>query len=174
MSRFNNKQLITGIQNGNEDVFVYLAEKYFPLARRMLRMKGLKDSSTPEFFSTVLVKACMEIMHHKFSTSIEFEPFFFNCLQDNIQVEKNKRRKNQLKPDSVFSDQQTAVVAQCVSILDEGARTLVHAYYAERLSFESIAEKFNFSNAVIAQHEVNKAMNVLEGIVKLRLNISLN
>ena len=79
-----------------------------------------------------------------------------------------------IKPDSVMLEQQTAVASQCVSILDEQARNLLHACYAERKSFEDIATKFEFSNAVIAQHEVNKAMNMLEGIVKLRLNISLN
>ncbi len=174
MSRFNNKQLITGIQNGNEDVLVYIAEKYFPQARRVLRMKGFNDSSAPEFFSTVMVKVCMDILHHKFPSNIEFETFFFNCLQESIHDEKNKKRGNQLKPDPVFSDQQKSVVAQCVSILDEQSRNLVHAHYAERLSFEAIASKFEYSNSVIAQHEVNKAMNLLEGIVKLRLNILNN
>ncbi len=174
MSRYNNKQLITEIQNGNEEVLVYLAKKYFQTARRTLRVKGVKDSETPDVFSMVLIKTWLNILHHKFPSSIEFETFLFNSLQEYVYETKEKKRNNQLRSEAVFPDQQKAVVAQCVSILDEGGRNLVHAYYAEQLSFEKIAERFNYSNAVIAQHEVYKAMNQLEGIVKLRLNITLN
>ncbi len=173
MSKYHNKELITEIQNGNEDVLVYLAGKYFQQAGRVMRMKGIKDSSTPGIFSTVLVKVWLDILQHKFPPSIEFETFFFNSLQDFIRESKGKKR-NQLKSADVFFDQQKEVVGQCVSILDEHARNLVQAHYAEHLSFEKIAVRFNYSNAVIAQHEVNKAMSQLEGIVKLRLNIALN
>ncbi len=174
MSRYNNKQLITEIQNGNEESLVYLADKYFQSARRVMRLKGIKDTDTPDIFSTVLVKVWLSILHHKLPSSIEFETFFFNSLEEYIVETKERRRNNQLKSAIVFSDQQKSVVAQCVSILDENAKDLVYARYGDHLSFEKIAERFNYSNAVIAQHEVGKAMNQLEGIVKLRLNISLN
>jgi len=174
MSRYTNKQLITEIQNGNEEVLVYLASKYFRASSRMLRLKGVKDSSTPGIFSTVLVKAWMDILHHKFPPSIEFETFFFNTLTEYIRELKVKKHTKRLHASDAFSVQQRDVVAQCVSILDENARNLVYACFADHLSYEGIAARFNYSNAVIAQHEVNKAMNQLEGIVKLRLNISNN
>ena len=174
MSRYSNKELITEIRNGNEDVLVYLAGKYFRHAGRIMRMKGIKDSSTPGIFSTVLVKVWLDVQHHTFPPSIEFETFFLNSLQDYITDLKEKKRDNQLKSTDLFSTQQKEVVAQCVSILDENAKNLVQAHYAEQLSFEKIAVRFNYSNAVIAQHEVNRAMSQLEGIVKLRLNISMN
>ena len=137
-------------------------------------MKGMKDSQTPDIFSRVLIKVWLDILHHKFSSSIELETFFFNSLQDKVNEIKEKKSFNQPGTQEVFSEQQRSVVAQCVSILDETDRNLVHAYYAEQLSYEKIAGRFNYSNAVIAQHEVYKAMNQLEGIVKLRLHISLN
>ena len=174
MSRFNNKQLIAGIQNGNNEVIVYLAEKYFPYTRKMLRTKGVRDSMTPEFFSSVLVKVCLDIVQNKFPSSIEFETFFFNCMKDSILEWKSRQGDDTLGEEVSLSDQQKLIVAQCVSILDEQSKKLVHAYYAERLSFETIATKFNFSNPVIAQYEVNKAINQLEGIVTLRLMSSLN
>ena len=152
---------------------MYLSSKYFQHAGRIMRMKGVKDSMTPGIFSTVLVKAWLNVKQHAFPSSIEFETFFFNSLQDYL-AELKESKRNQLKPTDLFSIQQKEVVAQCVSILDENARNLVQAHYAEQMSFEKIALQFNYSNAVIAQHEVNKAMSQLEGIVKLRLNISMN
>lgn len=174
MSRFNNKKLIAGIQNGNEEVIVYLAEKYFPYARKLLRTKGISDSSTPEFFSNVLVKVCFDIIHHQFPPSIELETFFFNSLNDSVEEAKKNKHGNKLKVEGDWMNSQKEVVAQCVSILDEQSKKLVQSYYAERMSFETIAVKFNYSNPVIAQHEVNKAIAQLEGIVKLRLNMSEN
>ena len=174
MSRYNNKQLVTEIQNGNEQVLVYLARKYFQAARRILRMKGMGDSETPDVFSNVLVKVWINILHHQFPSSIDFETFLFNSLQDHVFEIKEKKKNNQLKSETIFSEEQKSVVAQCVSILDENARNLVHSHYAEQLSFEKIAKRFNYGNAVVAQQEVYKAMNQLEGIVKLRLNIFLN
>ena len=170
MSRFNNKQLIAGIQNGKDEVIVYLAEKYFPYTRKLLRTKGVRDSRTPEFFSLVLVKVCLDIVQNKYPSSIEFETFFFNSLKDSILEWKSRRADDEVS----LSNQQKLIVAQCVSILDEHSIKLVHAYYAEQLSFETIAAKFNYSNPVIAQHEVNKAINQLEGIVTLRLKSSIN
>jgi len=116
----------------------------------------------------------MDVLHHQLPSSIELETFLFNSLQEYVNEAKEKKRDNQLKSVTLFSDEQKSVVAQCVSILDENARDLIHAHYAEQLSFEKIAERFSYSNAVIAQHEVYKAMQQLEGIVKVRLNISLN
>jgi len=55
MGRYSNKQLITEIQNGREEVLVYLAKKYFQTSRRILRTKGVRDSQTPDIFSRVLV-----------------------------------------------------------------------------------------------------------------------
>ncbi|MCX6291896.1 MAG: hypothetical protein NT126_09055 [Bacteroidetes bacterium] len=174
MSRYSNKQLITEIRNGNEDVLDFLATKYFSHARRVIRLKGIKDSTAPELFSIVLVKAWFDVLFHKLPANIDFEAFFYSSLEDYIRELKDRKKNNSLKSDSLFSNHQKEVVAQCVFILDEQAKKLVHAHYGEKLSFEKIASRFNYSNAVIAQHEVNKAMNQLEGIVKLRLNISAN
>ena len=174
MSRFNNKELIAGIQNGNEEIIVYLSEKYFPYARKLLRTKGISDSSTPEFFSNVLVKVCFDVIRHQLPTSIELETFFFNSLNDVVHEEKKNKHANRMKVEADWMHSQVEVVAQCVSILDEQSIKLVQAYYAERLSFETMAVRFNYSNPVIAQHEVNKAIAQLEGIVRLRLNMSEN
>jgi flagellar biosynthesis/type III secretory pathway chaperone len=174
MSRFNNRQIIDGIQNGNEEILVYLIERYFQQLRRYLRMKGVQDTLTPVFFSNALAISLMEIQQHAFPSGFEFEPFFLNHLKELIDQEKNIIKDNHLKRFDLISEEKKSVVAQCVAILDEQSKKLVQAYYAEGLSYEAIAVKFNYSNPVIAQHEVIKAMNQLEGIVMLRLYISLN
>ena len=174
MKHYNNKEIVTEIQKGNEEVLSYLSGKYFQQARRIMRIKGVKDADTPDFFSSTMVKVWIDISHQKFPVNIELETFLFNTLQEYIDEHIGKKSQNRLKTVDLFSENQKSVVAKCVSILDESAKNLLHARYAERLSFENIATRFNFSNPVIAQHEVDKAMNQLEGIVKLRINISVN
>ena len=91
-----------------------------------------------------------------------------NALNEEIKSLKEGRKRN-----DIYSAPEPALVAaKCVSILDEDVQRLLFARVAEKLSYERIKEKFQFSNAVIAQYEVNKALDQLEGIVKLRMNIS--
>jgi len=86
-------------------------------------------------------------------------------LDEYIKDHKN----NSLNPDSDIS-----IASQCVSILDDQLQKLLFARIVEKMSYENIADRFQYSNAVIAQHEVHKALHQLEGIVKLRMNISTN
>jgi len=74
----------------------------------------------------------------------------------------------------VYTDNQKEIVSDCVSIMDPDSRRLLAARYAEKLSYEQIAARYEYSNPVIAQFEVNKAMTQLEGIARARLNISSN
>jgi hypothetical protein len=55
--------------------------------------------------------------------------------------------------------------------MDDHSRELLFSRIADKMSYEHIMEKFKYSNAVIAQYELNKAYDQLEGIVKMRLNI---
>lgn len=166
--------ILSDIKNGKEEVLVYLTKKFFPSARKFLRLKGLNDAGTPIVFSHVLAKSVVSIQRRKNISHIDFEKYLFESLAE--EVKKIKEEKPDLKNEQlkVFSNERIKVVSDCVLILDEYARTILFARFSERLSYEKIAERFQFSNAVIAQHEVNKALNQLEGIVKLRLNISSN
>jgi len=122
-----------------------------------------------------LVKIYTQVQRQKLSPNIDFESFFFNALQEHIHELKEKKTKSGLmEVGSLYSSKQKNIVSDCVMIIDENARKIIQARVAEGMSFEKIAEKFNYSNPVIAQFEVNKALSQLEGIVKLRLNISLN
>ncbi len=46
---------------------------------------------------------------------------------------------------------------------------LLTARYAENLNFEQLASRFQFSNPVIAQTEVEKAGSLMERILSARL-----
>ena len=61
------------------------------------------------------------------------------------------------------------VAARCISILDERSKALLFARYAENLNFEQLASRFQFSNPVIAQTEVEKAGSLMERILSARL-----
>ncbi|HNP49288.1 MAG TPA: hypothetical protein PKK99_03550 [Bacteroidia bacterium] len=174
MASYSNEEIIQSILNGQEDVLFYLNKKYFESARRWLRRKGAADSQTPQLFSQVLIRVYREIQRSKISPNIPFEPYFFNALKEQLKEEKRFRKENRNIPGPVYSDQQRNIAAECFGIMDEDHRKLLAARFAEKLSYEQIAVRFDFSNPVIAQFEVNKALNQLEGITRARLNISAN
>ncbi|MBK6838575.1 MAG: sigma-70 family RNA polymerase sigma factor [Bacteroidetes bacterium] len=174
MARYSNEEIVSALINGQEDILFYLNRKYFETARRWLRRKGTPDAQTPEIFTTVLVNVYREIQHSRISPNIPFEPYLFNALQEFLREEKMLRKENKFSLSPVFSDQQRDIVAGCVNLMEVDNRRLLAARYAENLSYEQIAVRFEYSNPVIAQFEVNKAMNQLEGIARARLNISSN
>jgi hypothetical protein len=170
--RINKREIISEIKLNNEDVLPVLSRKYFSSCRKILRMNGFKDSETPALFSEVLAHVYLTIQKQDVPGNIDFEDYFFRMLYEQID-EMKLQRKAKLK----FSDlthEENRIASDCVSILDERSRKLIYARVVEKLSYEKISQRFQYGNAVIAQQEFNRIYNQLEGIVKLRMNISLN
>jgi hypothetical protein len=167
MPHLNNKHLIASIQNGEEDVLFYLSDKYFQSARRWLRRNGCRDSDTPSLFSNILVKIYREIQENKISPHVDFESFFFNSLQGYALELKPKSENNF----GISQDNNKDIIESCYSILDETSRKILSERFVEKLSFEQIAARHNFSNPVIAQFEFDKAFFQFERITRARLNI---
>jgi hypothetical protein len=174
MSSYTNPEIISDIQNGKEEVLFYVSRKFFQPARRWLRRKGVPDDKTPEIFVTVLLQLFRDIQQQHLSIHVDFESYLFNSLEEFFKQEKAKGRKQRFILGPVYSDKQKDAVSLCVEIQDDNSRKLLYSRYAEKLSFEQIAVRFDYSNPVIAQFEVNKALNRLEGMVRLRLNIDQN
>jgi ribosome-binding protein aMBF1 (putative translation factor) len=170
MPRFSNKEIITSIQNGDEEILLYLAKEYFESSRSTIRRAGLSDDSTPEIFSTSLVKTCREIQQNLLSPNVEFEPFYNNVLREQIDFRRQEKKEGQ----NPAIDINVELVSQCFSILDDFSKKIITARYVEKLTFEKIASRFNFSNPVIAQFELNKAYRQFENIVRARFNKSLS
>ena len=167
MASFTNQQVIQSIKNGEEDILFYLTKKYFNSSRRWLRRSGCRDSETPAIFGRVIVNVFGEIQRNNISTNVDFEQFFNNSLREYFKILKtenpNKRDLN--------SSEEKEITRSCFSILDENARKILAARYSEKLSFEQIAARMDFSNPVIAQFEFNKAFSQFEKISRARLNV---
>jgi hypothetical protein len=167
MARYSNQEIFNALQNGEDAILLYLTEKYYQSARRMLRRSGFRDSDTPTVFSNVIIKIAREVQQNNLSATIDFEPFFFNTLQEYMKDFKALRKDGYL----VSQLGEKEIVISCFSILDESSRKILAARYAEKLSFEQIAARFEFSNPMIAQYEFNKAFSIFGNISKARLNI---
>jgi hypothetical protein len=168
MKRYSNQDLITAVLNGEEDVLFYLSKKYFHASRRWLLRNGCPDADTPIVFSKVLVNVCREIQHNKLSPNVDFEIFFNNSLREYF---KKYKTHNHDEPHFIQSDYKN-IISSCFSILDDTSRKILAARYAEKLTFEQIAARFEFSNPVIAQFECDKAFSQFEKISRARLNVA--
>jgi hypothetical protein len=166
VKRYSESEVISEINNGNREILVYLGRKYFPASRKLLRVRGFRDELTPGIFSEVLVSVYLKLQQQQFEY-VDFESYFHNALNDYIKILKERgldQHSQETQPEDIAS--------QCVSILDDQSQQLLFARVSGKMSYERIQDRFQFSNAVIAQYEVNKAFSQLEGIIKLRLNFS--
>jgi len=171
MSLTANKRLIAEFKVGNDEVISEAARKFFPSARKFLRMKGVRDELTPKVFADSLVTVLSEIRRNKVSELADFTGLLNTALGREAEALKSAGRS---APEEIPEDTNAAVAAQCVAVLDAPSQQLLFLRYAERKSFEEIAAILNYSNPVIAQFEVDKAYRQLEGIVKVRFNMSAN
>jgi len=166
VKRFTEREVIPEINNGSREILVYLARKYFPSSRRLLRIRGFHDELTPGIFADVLANVYLKLQQQQFEY-VDFESYFMHALNDHIRTLKENGKSPMLE-----SDHPDEIASQCVSILDDQSQKLLFSRVSGKMSYERIKDKFQFSNAVIAQYEVNKALSQLEGIIKLRLNFS--
>ncbi len=173
LSHRSNEEIINSIRNGKEEVLFTLSKKYFQSSRRWLRRKGISDSNTPAVFSKVLVKVLRDIQQNRLSTHVDLDKYIFNSLNEHLNKEKESRkfqRKTGIQPSS---DIEREAVTSCFTILDEQSKKILSARYTEKLSFEEIAARFEFSNPVIAEFEVHKALNQFQQISLARLDTSI-
>lgn len=168
MAKYSNQQLFNSILNGEEEILFYLTKKYFHSTRRWLLRNGCRDSDTPAIFSKVIVNVCREIQQNNISPNVDFELFFFNSLREYFKNRKADKKYDQ----ELIPSEEKEIISSCFSILDESSRKILAARYAEKLSFEQIAARLNFSNPVIAQFEFNKAFSQFGKISRVRLNVA--
>ena len=133
----------------------------------MLRVRGIHDELTPVIFAETLANVFSEL-RYRGNDKIDFDSYFLNALDESAKAILAKTKAGEHSA----SDEPVQVAAKCVSILDPKAQQLLYAKVAGQYSYERIRDEFNFSNSVIAQYEVTKVMDQLEGIVKLRMNFS--
>lgn len=168
MASFTNQQVIYSIQNGEEEILFYLTKKYYNSSRRLLRRIGCRDSETPAVFGRVLVNVFSEIQRNNISTNVDFEQFFYNSLREYFKTLKTENPKER----ELNTSEEKEIIRSCFSILDETSRKILAARFSEKLSFEQIAARMDFSNPVIAQFEFNKAFSQFEKISRARLNVA--
>ena len=168
-----NEELILSIKNGEEKALQVLKKKYFESSRRWMRRSGIKDSHTPIMFSKVIVSVYRDVQHGKVNVHVDLEKYIFNSLNEFLRKEKESQKVQRREGLKDGTDTERKAVAACYSILDPNSKQLLCTRYVEKLSFEEIASRFEFSNPVIAQFEVNKAFHQLQQLAIARLNLSI-
>lgn len=166
MARFTHKEILNGLRSGSKEVLSHLTKRYYQSSRRWLRTKGIRDADTPAFFAGALLRFLREAQQRNLpEQTVPSEQLFVHL--------KNQLKEHRMVQPTVAGmspqEEQQEIVAHCFSILDESARELLMAHYADRLNFEQLASRFQLSNPVIAEFEVDKAMKQLEHIVRARL-----
>jgi hypothetical protein len=73
MSLTANKRLVAEFKEGKEEVISGTARKFFPAARKFLRMKGVRDEFTPQVFADSFVNVLSEIRRNKVSELADFK-----------------------------------------------------------------------------------------------------
>lgn len=161
--------VIRAIRNGSNDPLFEIARRYFSTARRLLRTRGVKDSETPRVFSGVLTRFARNIRQHKIAEQTDISTYLVNVLRQYAREDRAARKGRESRNLNEVLEEDRLVASRCITILDERSKALLFARYSELLNYEQIAARFQYSNPVIAQTEVEKAASLLERILSARL-----
>jgi DNA-directed RNA polymerase specialized sigma24 family protein len=161
--------VIRTIRNGSNEPLFELARRYFSTARRLLRSRGVKDSETPRVFSGVLSAFARDIRREKIAPQTDISSYLLNVLRQYAREDRASRKGRDSRNITEVLEEDRLVAARCISVLDERSKALLFARYAEHLNYEQIAARFQYSNPVIAQTEVEKAASLMERILSARL-----
>ncbi|MBK7910131.1 hypothetical protein [Candidatus Pollutiaquabacter sp.] len=161
--------VIRNIRNGSNEPLFDIARRFFSTARRLLRTRGVKDSETPRVFSGVLTEFARDVRQKKVAEQTDITSYLVNVLRQYAKENREARRSRNARDLNEVLEEDRIVAARCISILDERSKALLFARYAENLNFEQLASRFQFSNPVIAQTEVEKAGSLMERILSARL-----
>ena len=173
ISHKSNEEVINSIRNGKEETLFALSKKYFQSSRRWLRRKGISDTATPAIFAKVLVKMFRDIQQNRLSTHVDLDKYIYNLLNEHLSKEKESRKFKRQPAILPASEIERDAAASCFTILDEQSKKLLSARYTEKLTFEEIAVRFEFSNPVIAEFAVHKSLNQFRQIAQARLNTGI-
>lgn len=170
MSRYTAEEIRSGLKNGSRDVLFYLARRYFQTSRRWLRTKGFRDADTPMIFSDALVRLMREAQQKQFPAQTEIRELFSNVLRNYVR--ELRRQAMEGENDDPAAERQE-VIARCFNVLDGPRQQLLTGRYADRLSFEELATRLGYSNAIIAEAELDRSFFSLEQIADVRLSLAV-
>lgn len=161
--------VIRAIRNGSNDPLFDIARRFFSTARRLLRSRGIRDSDTPRVFSGLLTEFARDIRESRIAEQTDISSYLFNVLRQFARDDRAARKGRDDREPNTAVEVDRMIASRCMSILDERSKSLLFARYAERLSYEQIAVRYQYSNPVIAQTEVEKAASLMERILSARL-----
>ncbi|MEO0310579.1 MAG: hypothetical protein RIQ89_236 [Bacteroidota bacterium] len=143
-----------------------LARKQFPYIRKWLRNKGVKDQHTLRIFGDAFSNAVIEIKKGKINDHTDFNSYLLNLVSEALA-----NFKHELKTPTL-AEQQQIQIDKCIHLLDDYQISLLTERFVLNKSYEAIAAAKEFSNPVIAEHEVTKAFHHLFAIAKASQGIA--
>jgi DNA-directed RNA polymerase specialized sigma24 family protein len=161
-----NSHLVQELRDSSADALGRLCKRYFQSSRRWLRRQGVKDSDTPGLFADIVLDLTRFIQEKKVTGPIDFEHLLRESTMDRLKRYKDLRRS---ASSNHPEDETVEAAVRCFSALDESHQRLLEAHYVEGANFEEVARRFGFGNASIAEFEIDRAMNLLEGLVKVSI-----
>jgi hypothetical protein len=165
------KNIIEEIKAENSEILPYIVRKFFPVGRKFLVQKGVRDSLTPGIFTNALTKILLRIKKNNFPSEVDFNSILQSALlQESKEINNHYSEIEDFNHKDLIQD----VVANCVEILDSQSQKLLFHRFAEGLTYEEIALKVGYGNSVIAQFETAKVFKQLQTIANARLNIEQN
>lgn len=175
-----NKNILTGILEGNHSVFLKFYEMEFPAIVRMTLRYGGTVEDARDLFQDALVVIIEKSIHTQLNLNCELGTYLYSICR-NKWTNRLRKLQRQISYDDSFdhsSDEMTIWdvdptdnkkqenAIQIIDTLGEKCKLLLNYYYYRKMSWEEISEQLGYSSAASARNQKYKCLERIKYLLQ--------
>ena len=173
-----NKEYLSGLQTGDQDVLHWIYKNISPKVRYfILKNKGSKEESE-EIFQEVLYQLTLRLKSSDIEIHSSFEAYFFTVCKNlwrNELIKKKKWVRNEDETllyskeelvDSVYDkEERWNLFEEKFQELSDNCKELLNNHF-KKVPYDEIVRKFNYSSENVAFQRMFKCKKKLKDLIK--------
>ncbi len=178
MPSISNKEYLTGLQSGDQDVILEIYKNiYSKVTYFILKNKGTRGDSE-EIFQEALYQITIRLKSSHIEINSSFEAYFFTICKNLWRKELNKNKKWVRNEDVISLNIEEDVVddvyekEECWNLFEEkfqelssNCRELLNDHF-KMVPYDEIVRKFNYSSENVAFQRMFKCKKKLKDLIK--------
>lgn len=166
------KEIISGIQKGDERMLDYLYKKNYKMMVNMIIKNNGTEDEAKDVYQDSLIVLWQKILSPDFVLSSKISTFLYSICQNlwRKELERKSRFSHEAVEKGEFQDgdkkEKIEIINKCINDLGETCRKILTYYYFDNLSMTDIAEKMGFANSDTAKTKKYKCKIELDRKIK--------
>jgi RNA polymerase sigma factor (sigma-70 family) len=175
--QLSDSQFIAGLREGNNEVLATLYKKYFKIVLKLVVNNSGSSDSAKDIYQETIIVLYENVRKPEFVLNCQLQTYIYSVakrlwlkqlkLRGGTFLIREEQRGEiaDVTEDLTYhaqKEQEFEKIHRSLSMLGEPCATLIQDFYVQKLSMESIADKFGYTNADNAKNQKYKCLQRLK------------